>query len=117
MDDERALLTELLLQAEVFCSRVESGSDDLPDMPEKEEFRLKISQCRGFLSQLQQLFEEDKLTLDNSLTAATFRHLIMSLMWVTFRAGGLVDYKLFRKLVQIESGFTYQLIIRRHGKS
>ncbi len=107
---------ELMTQAEIFCSRVESGAEDVPDTPEKEELRLKISQCRGFLSQFQKLFEEDSLTLDSPQTAATFRQLIMSLMWVSFRARALIDYKLFRKLVQIESGFTYLLINRRHRK-
>ncbi len=34
----------------------------------------------------------------------------MSLLWVAFRAGTRVDFKLFRKLIQIESGFTYLLI-------
>ena len=117
MDEETALLTELMLQAEIFCSRVESGADDLPDMPAKDEFRLKISQCRGSLSELQKLLDEDKLTIDNALTAATFRQLIMSLMWVSFRARDLVDYRLFRKLVLIESGFTYLLVTGRKRKS
>jgi hypothetical protein len=40
----------------------------------------------------------------------------MSLLWVAFRAGSLVDFKLFRKLVQIESGFTYLFINEVSGK-
>lgn len=115
MNEDVALLLELMLQAEMFCSRVESSADDMPRHPNGEEFRLKIAQCRGFLAQLQERYEEDKLDADDPLTTATFRQLIMCLMWVTFRAGGFVDRKLFRKLVQIESGFTY-LLINRKGK-
>ncbi len=117
MDDESSLLAEMMLQAEVFCSRVETGANDLPEMPDRDELRLKLGQCRGFLAQLQERYDEDKLEMSNPLTAATFRQVVMSLMWVTFRAGRLVDYKLFRKLVQIESGFTYLLISRQRGKS
>ena len=34
---------------------------------------------------------------------------MLSLLWVAFMAGALVDFELFRKLVQIQSGFTYLL--------
>jgi hypothetical protein len=117
MDDETSLLAELMLQAEMFCSGLDSSADDMAKLPDGDEFRLKISQCRGFLSQLQERYDEDKLDIDDPLTTATFRQLIMCLMWVAFRAGGFVDYKLFRKLVQIESGFTYLMISRPHRKS
>jgi hypothetical protein len=74
---------------------------------------LKISQCRGALTQLQAKFENDKLTIDDALVCADFRTLVMSLLWVNFAGRLLIDFKLFRKLVQIESGFTYLLIGRK----
>ena len=60
--------------------------------------------------QLQTYHDEDQLMIANPSVRSDFRTLIMSLLWVAFRARTLVDYKLFRKLVQIESGFTYLLI-------
>ena len=113
MDEEVALLSELMLQTEVFCARLEAGMVDIPNSDDKIEFRLRLSQCRGILSQLQQLYDDDKLTVDHPLTAATFRQLVMSLLWVSFRGRELVDYKLYRKVVQIESGFTHLLISRQ----
>ncbi len=114
MSEETKLFVELMLQAEVFCESVESivKRQGKPS----EDLRLKINQCRGALSQLQELFDEDTLSTDDPLATTTFRNLIMSLMWVTFRAKEQIDFKLFRKLVTIESGFTYLLIRKQKSK-
>ncbi len=110
------MLPDLMLQAEVLCSRLEAGAHDLPDSGGKSELRQKISECRGCLSQLQELYEDDRLTLDQAVVAATFRYMILCLMWVVFRARHQIDYKLFRKFVVIESSFTYLLISHRESK-
>ena len=116
MTDDTALLAEMMLQAEMFCGRIEAGAQDRPKGPDQDELRLKISQCRSALRQLQNYHDEDKLTISNAAVRADSRSLVMSLLWVAFRAGALVDFKLFRKLVQIESGFTY-LLINEAGKN
>lgn len=117
MSEDTTLLAEMMLQAEVFCSQIEARAQDSPQTAEQDELRLKISQCRGALAELQSRHDVDKLMISNPWVRADFRSLVMSLLWVAFRAGPLIDSKLFRKLVQIESGFTYLLITRRHGKT
>lgn len=110
MTEETALLAELMLQAEVFCAEIESRLQDTSQTVLKDDLRLKISQCRGALLPLQSCYDDDKLMISNPAVRADFRTLVMSLLWTVFRAGPLVDFKLFRKLVQIESGFTFLLI-------
>ena len=78
--------------------------------------RLKNRQWRGDLPELQHKYEDDKLTLANSAICAAVRSALISLLWANFLGRGSVDRKLFRKLVQIESGFTYLLITRRSKK-
>jgi hypothetical protein len=115
MSDETALLAEMMLHAEMFCAQIEGRAQDRPRNSEQDELRLKIGQCRGALAQLQTYHDADTLQISNPSVRADFRSLVMSLLWVAFRAGSLVDFKLFRKLVQIESGFTY-LLINEAGK-
>ncbi len=110
MSEETQLLAELMLQAAIFCSRLESLSIDKLPRGERSELRLKIAQCRGALENLQGLFDEDELTIANPRVRSTFRQLVISLLWATFQAGPSIDRKLFRKVVQIESGFTYLLL-------
>lgn len=110
MTDETALLAELMLQAEVFCAEIESRSQDRRQIAFENDLLLKISQCRGALFRLQNCYDDDKLMISNPVVGAEFRVLVMALLWISFKAGPLVDFKLFRKLIQIESGFTYLLI-------
>jgi hypothetical protein len=109
-DDEAALLPELLLQSELICSSLEARIQDMPPGRDLDELRFKISQCRGTLSELQSLFDNGQLLLSHRPTAANFRQLVMSLMWVLFYARTSVDFRLFRKLVAIESTLTFLLI-------
>lgn len=111
MTDETGLLAEMLLQADILCARVESGAL-ATNPPGQDEIRLKICQCKGAIARLQSSYEEDRLTLEDQCICAEFRNLLMSLMWVCFYGQAYVDRKLFRKLVQIESGFSY-LMMRR----
>ena len=111
MTDETARLSELMLQADVFCCRIEAAVKRLPKSPTYDELRLKIGQCRCVIALLQKRFDDDKLTLRDGSVAADFRQLVMSLLWVSFEARSIVDRRLFRKIVQIESGFTYLLIV------
>lgn len=113
MREDTALLVELMLQAEVFCSAVDAAATKQLVNDDLDELRLKVSQCRGALSSLQRRFEDDQLTITDSVVRGDFRQLVISLMWVCFRGGSAVDRKLFRRLVQIESGFTYLLITAR----
>ena len=111
--EETLTLAELLLHAEQFCLRVESRiADSAPAPEEHAELRLKISQSRGLVALLQRAYEEDKLTLENASVRADFRLLVLTLLWVAFRARHTIDRRTFRMLVMIESGFTYLLVTR-----
>lgn len=116
MNDAIALLSEMMLQAEVFCSAVADRATDLPRNEEQDELRLKIGQCRGGIARLQALYDGDCLKIENAEVRAEFRQLILALLWVAFRARGVVDFKLFRKVVQIEAGFTYLLLAHISGR-
>ena len=112
MREDTATLAEMMLGAEQFCSKIEAAAQDLAPTPEQERLRLKINECRTLLAQLQIMFDEDKLTIENASARADFRHLLMALLWVAFGARRVIDYKVFRQLVMIESSFTYLLISR-----
>lgn len=108
-------LVEILFHVEQFCSRIETAVFDCAPCPsDDEEMRLKLSQCRGLIDQLQQAYEEDRLSLENAFTRGHFRMLIMALMWVAYRGRRVLNHRLFRMLIMIESGFTYLLISRPH---
>ncbi len=111
MSDDTLTLTELMLHAEQFCSGVEATIKDLSS-EDRDELRLKIVQCRSLISELQAIFEDDRLSIKNGMVRAHFRHLIMALLWIAFRARHDITFKLFRRLVRIESGFTYLLLAR-----
>ncbi|HEY1583699.1 MAG TPA: hypothetical protein VGF73_11435 [Chthoniobacterales bacterium] len=117
MDEQDSLLLELMLQAEVFCSQVEAAAKKTLSIPEMCELSLKISQCRGALYHLQDKYESDQLTITDSTVCADFRQLMMAILWVNFLGSAVIDARLYRKLVQIESGFTYLLISRREQSS
>jgi hypothetical protein len=110
------LLLELLLQADLFCNRVEALGRKQLSRPDMDALSLKISQCRGILAHLQQLYDDDKLAVTDPETCADFRNLVMSLLWVNFLAREVIDRRMFRKLVQIESTFTYVLVTRPKQK-
>lgn len=108
MSDETTLLSELMLHAQLFCSRG-SWCQATAEVARTRGTAAEISQCRGALAQLQTRFEDDELSIRSRSVAADFRHLVMGLLWVSFQTGSIVDRRLFRKLIQIESGFTYLL--------
>ena len=112
--EETLTLAELLFHADRFCLRIEAAvADSAPAPDDDEELRLKIAQCRGLLSLLQNAFEEDELKIENASVRGNFRCLVLMLMWVAFSARRVLDRRIFRMLVLIESGFTYLLITRR----
>ncbi len=78
--------------------------------------RLKISQCQGILAQLQETYESDRLEVTDPAVCAAFRHLVMALLWVNFLGRDVVDYRMYRKLVCIESSLTYALITGPNAK-
>ena len=82
-------------QGEMFCGQSESRAQDRPRNSEQDQLRLKIGQCRGALAQLQSYYDADKLKISDLSVRADFRSLVMSLLWVAFRASSLVDFKLF----------------------
>jgi hypothetical protein len=112
MNEDSETLAELMLHADQFCSKIEAAMKDVAPSPEQEELRTKLGQCRAQLAYLQKVYEEDKLKIENPAVRADFRHLVMALMWIAFYARTAIDFKLFRMLVMIESGFTYLLNCR-----
>jgi len=107
-------LAELMFCAERFCLKVESAIADCAPEPEDDsELALKIGQCRNLLVRLQQAFEEDELRIENNSVRTDFRTLVLTLLWVAFRARRVIDYRLFRMVVLVEAGFTYLLVNQR----
>lgn len=115
MDDDAKLLTEMMLQAEVFCAQLAVKRQTMADFEASSQTALRINQCHAALSELQSIYEADELGARHPPTLAAFRRLVMSLMWAAFYAGSSVNHRLYRKLMQIESGFTFLLI--KHVKS
>ena len=102
---------EILLSAEQFYLRIESHSADL-DPSDSENLRLQCAQCRTLVTELQEAYIEDRLTIESPTVRATYRFLVLSLMWIGFHARQVIDYRTFRKLVMIESSFAYLLVTR-----
>ena len=109
MTDDVRTLFELMLAADRFCRRAKADSERSPQKTERKELREKISQCRGILTELQKAYDAEQLTVGNPLVRMQFRYLITSLFWVAFYMRTIIDRKLFRTLLTIESGFTYVL--------
>jgi hypothetical protein len=114
MDKEDTLtLAELMLHAEQLCARIEKAVQDIaPAAVEKNELRSRIGQCRNYLAHLQNIFNDNKLNIENPSVRADFRYVVIALLWISFYARSAMDFKAFRMLVRIESGFTYLLTVR-----
>jgi hypothetical protein len=110
--EDTETLAELMLHAEQFCSRVEEATKDVAPIAEQGELRIKIGQIRNQLAQLQEIFDDGKLSIENPRVRAEFRHLVIALFWIAFYARTAIDFRIFRMLVRIESGFTYLLVSR-----
>jgi hypothetical protein len=112
MSEDTKTLAELMLHADQFCSRVEEATKDVAPIAELQELRIKIGQIRNQLACLQEFFDEGKLSIENPRVRAEFRHLLIALLWIAFYARSAIDFRIFRMLVRIESGFTYLLVSR-----
>jgi hypothetical protein len=112
MNEDTETLAELMLHADQFCSKVEDATKDIAPNPEEKELRIKIGQCRTQLAYLQEVFNNGKLNIENPAVRADFRQLVIALLWIAFYARGAIDFRIFRMLVRIESGFTYLLVSR-----
>jgi hypothetical protein len=112
MKEDTETLVELMFHAEQFCSKVEAATKDVAPNPEEKELRLKIGQCRNELAYLQELYNDGKLNIENPRVRADFRQLVLALLWVAFYARDAIDFRIFRMLVMIESGFSYLLVTR-----
>jgi hypothetical protein len=112
VSEETETLAELLLSADLFCSKIEIAAKSIGASGEKTELRTKLGQCRTQLAHLQNVLDEENLYLEEPSVRADFRHLLMLLMWLSYYARTVIDYKLFRRLVVIESTFTYLLNCR-----
>jgi hypothetical protein len=112
MSEDSETLVELMLHADQFCSKVEEAAKDVAPIAEQGELRIKIGQIRNQLAQLQEIFDDGKLSIENHRVRAEFRHLVIALFWIAFYARTAIDFRIFRMLVRIESGFTY-LLVRR----
>ena len=112
MNEDTETLGELMLHADQFCSKVEAATQDVAPNPEEKELRTKIGQCRNQLAYLQEVLNDGKLNIENPRVRADFRQLVMALLWISFYARSAMDFRIFRMLVMIESGFTYLLASR-----
>jgi hypothetical protein len=112
MSEDTETLAELMLHAEQFCSKVENAVKDVAPIAEEKELRAKIGQCRAQLAYLQEVFNDGKLNIENPGVRADFRQLVIALLWIAFYARSAIDFRIFRMLVRIESGFTYLLVSR-----
>ena len=115
MFDEKTIpLAELMFCAERFCLKVESAIADCAPEPENDkELALKIGLCRNLLVQLQHAYDEDELKIENMSVRADFRTLVLTLLWVGFRARRAIDYRMFRMLVLVQAGFNDLLMNQR----
>jgi hypothetical protein len=108
--EDTETLAELMLHVDQFCSKVEAAMKDVAPSPEEKELRTKIGQCRTQLAYLQQVYDEDKLNMESLSARTDFRQLVIALLWIAFYARNAIDFRLFRRLVMIESTFTYLLV-------
>jgi hypothetical protein len=113
VSEDSETVAELMLHAEQFCSRVEEATKDVAPIAEHGELRIKIGQIRNQLTELQEIFNDGKLSIENPRVRADFRQMVMALLWVAFYARSAIDFKTFRMLVRIESIFTYLLVSRK----
>jgi hypothetical protein len=111
--EDSETVAELMFHAEQFCSRVEEATKDVAPIAEHAELRIKMGQIRNQLTELQEFFNDGKLSIENPRVRADFRQLVMALLWVAFYARTAIDFRIFRMLVRIESGFTYLLVTRK----
>jgi hypothetical protein len=112
MNEDTETLAELMLHADQFCSKVEDAINDVAPVAEEKDLRTKIGQCRNQLAYLQEVFNDGKLNIENPAVRADFRQLVLALLWIAFYARNAIDFRIFRMLVRIESGFTYLLVSR-----
>lgn len=116
MKEDTETLAELMLHADQFCSKVEDAIKDVAPIPEEKDLRTKIGQCRNQLAYLQEVFNDGKLNIENPTVRADFRQLVMALLWISFYARSAINFRTFRMLVRIESGFTYLLGSQKRGE-
>ena len=112
MSEDTETLAELMLHAEQFCSRVEEATKDVAPIAQDSDLRIKIGQIRNQLTELQETFNDGKLSIENARVRADFRQMVIALLWVAFYARSAIDFKIFRMLVRIEAIFTYLLVSR-----
>jgi len=108
--DDDETLAALMLRSELFCSAVEKATGGGLWHASDDELRLKISQCRGLLGQLQSIYDDNHLAISDDRVRAHTRHLLMTLMWVAFYSREKLDLRLYRQLVMLESSFTFLLM-------
>jgi len=112
MNEDASTLVELMFRAEQFCLRVEKGIDASMERQERDQLRLKISQCRGLLARLQAIFEDGDFSMGNAAVRGNLRYLILALLWIAFYAREILNYKIFRMVVNVEATYTYLLNTR-----
>jgi hypothetical protein len=112
MDDDTETLFELMLAADRLCIELQNAARAVTARPDRTELLLKIAQCRTMIRRAREYYDKDQLTIDAAAVRGTFRNLIMAALWMAFYARGVITRKMFRKLVVIESGFTYLLVQR-----
>ena len=109
MNDDTETLAAAMVQADRFCLRVHGLIADRPPDSDTAELRLKLNQSHAMLSDLQGFYNDGELNIENPSVRSEFRALITSLLWVSFRARKLLDYKTFRMLVSVENAIAIML--------
>ena len=61
-----------MLHAEQFCSKVNQATKDVAPIAEHGELRIKIGQIRNQLAQLQEIFDDNKLSIESPRVRAAF---------------------------------------------
>lgn len=106
MIEDTETLAAVMVQIDRFCIQVQNLIDDNPPDSDREALHLKLAQSKAMLADLQRFYNEDSLDIKTAAVRSEFRFLVMSLLWVAFRARKMIDYKTFRMLVSIEAGFS-----------
>jgi hypothetical protein len=117
MTEDTEMLTAVMMQADRFCLHVQSLIDDSPPDSERAELRLKLNQSRAMLNDLQRFYNEGRLSIETPAVCSEVRFLVISLLWVGFRARRIIDYKTFRMLVVVEAAFSSLLVDALPGGS
>ena len=112
MKEDTETLAELMLHADQFCSKVEEAIRMLLQSLNTRIYGSRLGKSEISSRSSRKILDDGKLSIENPRVRGEFRHIVIALLWVAFYARTAIDFKIFRMLVRIESGFTYLLVSR-----